>query len=458
MTLTKAPVKGMKDILPEEMALRDYAIAMIKDVYSSYGFMPIETPCMEHIGNLTSKQGGENEGLIFKVMKRGEKLSFDGASSPDDLAEYGLRYDLTVPLCRYYANNLDQLPSPFKALQIGSVWRADRPQKGRFRQFTQCDIDVLGDGSMLAEIELLTATSSLLGELGFRGFTLRLNHRQLLKAMAEYAGFPPSSNEKVFIILDKMDKLGMEGVSRELLAEGLPPVSVEAYMAFFQPREGKDLLQLCAEKLTPGDADSMVPDIGGGRGVAGAGAAANIGNTGMLSDEGGKAAALALEELRTIIACMEAIRGGDGQGRYRLVFDPTLVRGMGYYTGPIFEISTEELGSSIAGGGRYDQLVGSFTNVQAPACGFSIGFERIISILMDKGFSPPAAGKKIAFLAEKGLSKEELCAMLSEAGRERRAGATVLVTVKNKNSKFQREQLVKGGYAEFRNFHRKSSS
>ncbi|MEL7622371.1 MAG: histidine--tRNA ligase [Clostridiales bacterium] len=423
MTLTKTPVKGMKDILPEEMAIRDYAIGLIKETYKTFGFTPIETPCMEHIGNLTSKQGGENESLIFKIMKRGEKLSLEQAASPDDLVDNGLRYDLTVSLCRFYANNLDKLPNPFKALQIGSVWRADRPQKGRFRQFTQCDIDILGESSMLAEIELITATTTLLGKLGFQDFTLRLNHRQLLKAMAAYSGFPEDSSEKVFIILDKMDKIGLEGVSGELLAAGFPQAAVDTYLEFFQPREGKSLLEVCSEKLAAkGDAGAMA----------------------------------AIGDLNMIMSCVDATKDKEGQGNFHLVFDPTLVRGMGYYTGPIFEIAMKEFGSSVGGGGRYDQLVGNFTNLQVPACGLSIGFERIISILLDQGFSVPSTGKKIAFLAEKGLAGDELCAMLLEAGRERRGGSTVLVTAKNKNSKFQREQLEKEGYSEFRNFHKKS--
>jgi histidyl-tRNA synthetase len=416
MTLTKAPVKGMKDILPEEMAVRDYAIGLIKDTYKSFGFTPIETPCMEHIGNLTSKQGGENESLIFKVMKRGEKLSLDGASTPDDLVDNGLRYDLTVSLCRFYANNLNNLPSPFKALQIGSVWRADQPQKGRFRQFTQCDIDVLGEGSMLAEIELITATSTLLGKLGFRGFTVRLNHRQLLKAMAEYSGFPAESNEKVFIVLDKLDKIGIDGVSAELLGMGLPQAAVGTYLDFFKPGESGDLLGRCAEKLASAEAS--------------------------------------IEEVQTILVCVEAVKAGIG-AEFDIVFDPSLVRGMGYYTGPIFEIALKEFGSSVAGGGRYDQLVGNFTSLQVPACGFSIGFERIISVLMEQGFTLPTAGEKIAFLAEKGLDQDTMCDMLLEAGKLRGAGVTVLVTAKNKNSKFQREQLEKEGYAEFRNFYKK---
>ena len=438
MALTKTPVKGMKDILPEEMAIRDYAVGLIKETYKTFGFTPIETPCVEHIGNLTSKQGGENESLIYKIMKRGEKLSLEGVSSPDDLADSGLRYDLTVSLCRFYANNQDKLPNPFKALQIGSVWRADKPQKGRFRQFTQCDIDVLGESSMLAEIELITATSTLLGKLGFNGFTVRLNHRRLLKAMAEYCGFAQESGEKVFIILDKMDKIGPEGVTAELVAAGLSPDAVEAYMDFFKPRAGENLLDLCAGKLLAktGGEDGGMDENGGGDAAPG----------GEIAD--------AVEDMRTVMACIDTVKESI-PADFQLVFDPTLVRGMGYYTGPIFEIALKEFGSSVAGGGRYDELVGSFTSLRAPACGFSIGFERIVSVLMDRGFAVPSPGKKIAFLAEKGLAEEELCAMLLEAGRLRSQGTRVLVAGKNKNSKYQREQLEKEGYTEVRNFNKR---
>ncbi|MCL1805721.1 MAG: histidine--tRNA ligase [Clostridiales bacterium] len=451
MALTKTPVKGMKDILPEEMAVRDYAIALIKETYKTFGFTPIETPCVEHIGNLTSKQGGENESLIYKIMKRGEKLSLEGVSSPDELADNGLRYDLTVSLCRFYANNLDKLPNPFKALQIGNVWRADKPQKGRYRQFTQCDIDVLGESSMLAEIELITATSTLLGKLGFSGFTVRLNHRRLLKAMALSCGFPQESSEKVFIILDKMDKIGPEGVSTELIAAGLPPGAVEDYMGFFRPRADESLLERCAEKLLHLSGQAGGGNDGGGSALAeeaaGAGETTDAGDT---AGDAGEIAA-AVEDIRTVMACIESVRESI-PADFRLVFDPTLVRGMGYYTGPIFEISLKEFGSSVGGGGRYDRLVGSFTSLQAPACGFSIGFERIISVLMDKGFTVPSPEKKIAFLAEKGLDKEELCAMLLEAGRLRGEGQKVLVAAKSKNGKHQREQLEKDGYTEVRSF------
>ena len=220
MALKKKPVTGMKDILPAEMAVRDYVMNQIRETYRGFGFTSIETPCVEHIENLTSKQGGDNEKLIFKIMKRGEKLRLDTAETENDLTDSGLRYDLTVPLCRYYANNAASLPAPFKALQMGSVWRADKPQRGRFRQFVQCDIDILGDPSRLAEIELILATTTLLGKVGFKGYHVRINDRNILKGMAAYCGFPEESFDQVFIILDKMDKIGMEGVASELSEAG----------------------------------------------------------------------------------------------------------------------------------------------------------------------------------------------------------------------------------------------
>ena len=189
MAMKKKPTTGMKDILPNEMEIRDYVIQQIKDTYRTFGFQSIETPCVEHIENLSSRQGGENEKLIFKILKRGQKLNLETAETESDLVDGGLRYDLTVPLARYYANNAAELPVPFKALQMGNVWRADRPQRGRFRQFMQCDIDILGEPSYLAEIELILATTTLLGKLDFTDFTIRINNRKMLKAMAGYCGF-----------------------------------------------------------------------------------------------------------------------------------------------------------------------------------------------------------------------------------------------------------------------------
>ena len=210
MALKKKPVAGMKDILPAEMAVREYVMNQIRETYGGFGFNSIETPCVEHIENLTSKQGGDNEKLIFRILKRGEKLRLDEAKEENDLVDSGLRYDLTVPLSRFYSNNANELPSPFKALQMGNVFRADRPQRGRFRQFMQCDIDILGDPTNLAEIDVILATSTLVGKLEFESFAIRINDRRFLKAMAAYSGFPEESYDQVFIILDKMDKIGKE--------------------------------------------------------------------------------------------------------------------------------------------------------------------------------------------------------------------------------------------------------
>ena len=234
MALKRKPVTGMKDILPGEMEIRDYVISLIKETYRTFGFSSIETPCVEHIENLCSKQGGDNEKLIFKILKRGEKLKLAEAKEEADLVDGGLRYDLTVPLSRYYANHSNELPAPFKALQMGNVWRADRPQRGRFRQFMQCDIDILGEPSNLAEIELILATTALLGKLDFKNFTIRINDRRFLKAMAAYSGFAEEDYDNVFITLDKMDKIGLEGVAAELKENGYAEESVEKYLQLFK--------------------------------------------------------------------------------------------------------------------------------------------------------------------------------------------------------------------------------
>ena len=403
----------MKDILPAEMQVRDYVTGLIKETYKSFGFSPIETPCVEHIENLCSKQGGDNEKLIFKIMKRGEKLNLETAQSEADLTDSGLRYDLTVPLSRFYSNNANDLPTPFKALQMGSVWRADRPQRGRFRQFVQCDIDILGEPTCLAEIELILATTTLLGKLNFKDFKVRINERRILKAMASYSGFTEDQYDQVFIILDKMDKIGWDGVKAELIESGYPAENVEKYVTMFDEMEkAEDALAYLAEKLS-----------------------------GVLEED-------VIENLRTIRTSVEATAAS----QFQLVFDPTLVRGMSYYTGTIFEIEMAEFGSSVAGGGRYDKMIGKFTGKDTPACGFSIGFERIITILMEQNFQVPGTSGKKAFLIEKNMPAEKLCEVLKEAKAEREAGAQVLVALMNKNKKFQKEQLSKEGYTEFKEF------
>ncbi|MCI8514311.1 MAG: histidine--tRNA ligase [Lachnospiraceae bacterium] len=412
MALNKKPVTGMKDILPGEMEIRDYVIDKVKETYRSFGFTPIETPAMESIANLTSKQGGDNEKLIFKIMKRGEKLNLAQAETPEDLVDAGMRYDLTVPLVRFYSNHANELPKPFKAIQIGPVWRADRPQKGRFRQFYQCDIDILGESSYLAEIECILATTTLLGKLGFEGFTVHINDRRLLKAMAGYSGFSESDYDSVFIILDKMDKIGIDGVKAELLAGGYGSEAVEKYGAMF---EG---LSRAEDKL------AYVDGLLGG--------------------------SEAVENLREIISGVEAVKATP----FYLSFDPTLVRGMSYYTGTIFEIEMAGLNCSVGGGGRYDEMVGRFTNLSVPACGISIGFERIITILLDQGFQVPGSREKTAYLVEKDMPSDQMCRILRMAGEAREAGRQVLVSPMNKNKKFQKEQLQAEGYQEIREFYR----
>ena len=413
--LIKKPTTGMKDILPEEMEIRDYVEATVCRVYAGYGFQHIETPVVEHIENLCSDQGGENEKLIFKVMKRGEKLDIAGAKGENDLADSGLRYDLTLPLSRYYSNNNQILTMPFKALQIGNVFRADRPQKGRFRQFKQCDIDIIGDPSDLAEIELLNATTALLSELGFSGFRVRINDRRLLKAMGQYAGFDEAALPEIFIILDKMDKIGLEGVEQELKASGYDEEGIRKYLELFKDKDDtQEGIRRIGELL--GD---NVPE-----GVT--------------------------DDLIEIFSAVNEIKSGD----FRLSFDPTLVRGMGYYTGTIFEIEMEEFGSSVAGGGRYDGMIGRFTGQNVPACGFSIGFERIITILMDKGFKIPDASIKTAFLIEKGVSAEKLASIMSEAQELRKRGETVLIARMAKNRKFQKDNLERSGYTSFKDYYR----
>ena len=414
MGLSRKPVTGMKDILPEEMRIRDYVIGVIKETYGKFGFLPIETPCVENIENLSNKQGGENEKLIFKILKRGEKLNLETAENERDLVDGGLRYDLTVPLVRFYSNHANELPSPFKALQMGNVWRADRPQRGRYRQFMQCDIDILGEPSNLAEIELILATTTTLGKLGFKNFQIRINERRILKAMAAYSGFQEEDYDSVFITLDKMDKIGLSGVEAELLSNGFGKECVEKYLALFKGmEEAGDGLAFLGERL--GD---------------------------FLEDEVKKS-------LKEIMDSVGATKSSD----FALVFDPTLVRGMSYYTGTIFEVAMPEFGGSCGGGGRYDKMVGKFTGNDVPACGFSIGFERIILLLMESGFQVPSQ-PKVAYLLEKGLPGEELCRVIAMAQKEREEGSQVLVVRMNKNKKFQKEQLQKEGYSDFREFYK----
>ena len=416
MALIKKPVTGMKDILPEEMVLRDYLMDIIKTTYRSFGFMAIDTPVMEHIENLLSKQGGDNEKLIFKILKRGEKLDVASATKDEDVVDGGLRYDLTLPLARYFSNNQANLIAPFKALQIGNVFRADRPQKGRFRQFTQCDIDILGEESNLAEIELISATTLALSRIcPDNKFSVRINDRQILKAMAAYASFPEEETDKVFIILDKMDKIGLEGVKSELLEAGFKKEGVDRYVSLFESLGNDENTVLSLKEVLKG----------------------------FIEEE-------KIDNLYEIMATVKASTEDD----FELIFDATLVRGMGYYTGTIFEVSMEGFSGSVAGGGRYDKMIGKFTGNNTPACGFSIGFERIITILMDRNFKPETKAIKKAYLFEKGIDTTKLSEVFSEAMEERKNGNIVIVAKMNKNKKFQKQQLLDLGYTDFVEFYK----
>jgi histidyl-tRNA synthetase len=319
------PPRGMRDFLPQEKAIRNDLLAKIVGSYASHGFQEIETPALEAIERLSSGDGGDNEKLAFKVLKRGEDLDEALGNNADDLADLGLRYDLTVPLTRYYATNHAKLPKVFKAIQTGPVWRAERPQKGRYRQFVQCDIDIIGDESVIAEVELLNASLNALGAIGITDAKVRVNHRQLLMASIKALGVSDADQSKAMITIDKLDKVGISGVEEEM-----------------KERFGDKVSKATAEWLGSLASDLPIP-----------------------------------KELQELFRLVESLHPG------ALKFDPTLVRGMGYYTGAIFEIEHPASGASIGGGGRYDGMVGKFLGVATPAVGISIGFERVAELVAE---------------------------------------------------------------------------
>lgn len=399
-----APARGMRDLLPAEVALRQRCEQVIRERYAAFGYEAIETPALEHIELLTGGQGGENEKLIFKVLKRGEKLDLAGAVDESSVVDFGLRYDLTVPLARYYANNQGQLPAPFKALQIGPVWRAERPQKGRYRQFTQCDIDLLGEASLAAELDLLAATTATLSDLGLSGFSVRINDRRLLSRLVAAAGFDASTEGAVLISLDKLDKLGREGVAAELSAAGHAESAVQTLLGI----------------LDDGEAGLR-------RAVAGC-----------------ETSAAALADL---LRLGEAFAGSSAGGAVSL--DPTLVRGMGYYTGTIFEVGLPGYGFSVAGGGRYDELVGALAGRSVPACGFSIGFERVVLVLGEQG-APTRTGERVALLFDP--QKDGSAAVLEAAARLRGEGRCVSALALKKSMGRQLDDLAQHGFTAFCRF------
>ena len=405
-----APPRGTRDVLPPEVELRDAATQRILAVYRSFGFRRIETPALESLRLLAGSEGGENEKLIYKVLKRGEDLEAARRTGAE-LADLGLRFDLTVPLARYYAENHAKLPDPLKAIQIGPVWRAERPQKGRYRQFTQCDIDTLGLASGVVEVELILATGEALTRLGLGDLAVRINDRRILTLIARHCGFPEGQQAGFFITFDKLDKLGAEGVLGELRESGLDAAAIAAF-------------------------ERLLPTLQKG--------------------------ATSLAELRTLLRGGEAgeafesldwiIRTANGEmaRAARVHFDPTLVRGMGYYTGTIFEISSPAFPSSIAGGGRYDRMIGKLLGREVPACGFSIGFERLVMILADRGadaapgpIEPASTARRIALLVDGG---GDLTAALAAARALRAEGHLVSLELKRKNVGKQLGDLATHGF------------
>lgn len=351
------PQKGMQEYLPEAAAQRDRLMNIILSTYTASGFTRIYTPAIESAENLDKSDGGDNLNLIFRIMKRGDKLAEALSKSPvdeKDLCDLGLRYDLTLPLSRYYANNRNSLPSPFKCIQIDKVYRAERPQRGRLREFVQCDIDILGSDSWCCEIELISVTANALSKIGIGEFTVRVNDRRVLRNSLLTMGFQEDSLDTVSVSFDKLDKIGADGVAAELREKGMPESAVEALSGLLS--KGKltldDMAQYCSE-----DAKET------------------------------------LEQLRTIIETADKLSDG-----YTVEFDPSLVRGQGYYTGTVFEVASKQFGGTVAGGGRYDNLIGRFTGDAVPAVGFSIGFERIFSIVTENNIQLAGSRKKTAIL------------------------------------------------------------
>lgn len=347
------PVKGTADYLPNEVLIRDYLQNSILETYRSCGFERISTPIIEDIENLDKSDGGENLNLIFKIMKRGEKLDEALATGNEkDIADMGLRYDLTLPLTRYYANNRAKLQNPFKVIQIDRVYRAERPQKGRMREFYQCDIDIIGSDSWTAEVELITTTAKALHNIGFTRFGIRINDRRLLKAIIMGAGFAENECDSVCISLDKLDKIGFDGVKAELIEKGFDSANVE-----------KLIESIGTTPFTLDDAEKLCGKLD------------------------------CIDNLRKIMDAANSLADG-----FEVTYDMTLVRGQGYYTGTVFEISSPDFKGAIGGGGRYDNLIGKFLGESIPAVGFSIGFERLCAILLEQKYKIPTQKKKFAVI------------------------------------------------------------
>jgi histidyl-tRNA synthetase len=407
MKIDNSPARGMRDLLPADVAVRDHVLESISAVYRQFGYQRIETPALENIERLQSGEGADNEKLIFQVLKRGLPPEVAAGTSLRELVDLGLRYDLTVPLTRFYGKHHASLPLPFRSLQVGPVWRAERPQRGRYRQFYQCDIDMIGEPSVLAEAELIEATSEALAAIGLTGTTIRLSDRRFLAALAADSGVPPEAYDAFFITLDKFDKIGWDRVQAELAERGFPPAQVAAVTEKIQ-----GLADVPGDKLAHALADSV---------------------PGLAADVIGDLAATA--------ASLDRLAGERALGWQ---FDPTLVRGMGYYTGQVFEIIHPDMSGSVAGGGRYDKLIGRSLGHDVPACGFSIGFERIVDLL-----SREQARDAVAVLVESDVPVTEALAI----AREMRglAGPGRVVETVRRSGKFgaQLTRLEAAGFSGF---------
>jgi histidyl-tRNA synthetase len=385
------PLSGMRDFLPLDVLRRDYVIDVIKRVYQSYGFEPLETPTMERLSTLLGKYGDEGDQLIFRVLKRGEKLDKALHDNPTEnsVADAGLRYDLTVPLARVFAEYRSKLPRFFKRYQIQTVYRADRPAKNRFRELCQCDVDIVGSKNLTVEAEVLAAGAQVLQELGFHGresFTLRLNHRGILRGLMEVVGVPAALEGDAIVAIDKLDKIGIDGVRKELEARGIAPAAVATLLATLQAAPADDAAMLAWL------ADLLESSAVGSRGVA---------------------------EIKQVIAYSL-----DGPAAEHLQVDPFLARGLSYYTGPIFEIAFPGFSGSGGGGGRYDDLIGMFLGQAVPACGFALGLDRILLMLEERAMFPPRlAGQPQVLVTQ--FDDATAGASLRLAARLRQAGYRV---------------------------------
>lgn len=402
MKVNLNPAKGMRDITPQEKEIRDYVENVIVSTYKQSGFELIETPVVENIENLIGSKGGENLKLIFKILKRGEKLDFSKENfCEDDLADLGLRYDLTIPLSRFYCNNRASLPTVFKALQVGNVFRAERAQKGRYRSFKQCDIDIIGDSTSAAELELIVTTAKALTALNVTDFVVRFNDRRVLKAVVLNCGFLDDEFDGVCIVVDKLDKIGVVGVEQELKDKGYKEECIVKMMESLDNISKNKTSCLC-EYSVPDDVISDVEKI--------------------------------MNEVKAYSA-----------GKYDIEFDFTLIRGMGYYTGSIFEIAYKNLGYSIAGGGRYDEMVGNFIGQQIPAIGFSIGFERLVNQLIEEKFKVPNM-EKVVLLFE---TTDSYIDVMKKADELRSQGYMVSIYEKGKKLGKQLSQFEGYGFSRY---------